>query len=82
MQYSRFFICAGWLQTHENWTGTLHGYWNYRDELVVEDGRIILEGSRIVVPKAVFPAVLEQLHYANRGIDKFKLRVKFSVFWD
>ncbi len=74
-------IMTGWPETLKDCPSSLHGYWNYRDELAVEDG-LILKGTRIVVPKAMRPAVLEQLHYAHQGIEKCKLRAKGSVFWD
>ena len=61
-------IMTGWPETHKDCPSSLHGYWNYRDELAVEDG-LILKGTRIVVPKAMHPAMLEQLHYAHYGIE-------------
>jgi len=59
----------------------LHAYWNYRDELGVEDG-IILKGSRIIIPQSLRADVLKQLHYAHQGVEKCRLRAKSSVFWD
>ena len=53
---------------------------NFRDELNVEDG-IVLKDNRIVVPKSLHAAVLEQVHYAHQGAEKCKLRAKASVFW-
>ncbi len=43
--------------------------------------RIILKGSRIVIPKHLEQDVLEQLHYAHQGMKKCKLRAKSAMFW-
>lgn len=50
------------------------------DELTVADG-LILKGTRIIIPKSLQSAVLKQLHYADQGAEKCKLRAKGSVFW-
>ena len=58
----------------------LHSYWNYRDELTVADS-LILEGTRIVIPKSLQSDVLKQLHYDHQGAEKCNLRANGSVFW-
>ena len=76
----RAVITQGWPDTRSKCPPHLHAYWNYRDELTVADG-IILKGTRILIPKSLQPAVLQQLHYAHQGAEKCKLRAKGSVFW-
>ena len=76
----RAVITQGWPDTRSECPPHLHAYWNYRDELIVADG-IILKGTRILIPKSLQPAVLQQLHYAHQGTEKCKLRAKVSVFW-
>ena len=48
-------------------------FWNFRDELSVEDG--------LILPKSLHAAAQEQIHYAHQGADKCKLRAKAAVFW-
>ncbi len=55
-------------------------YWNYRDELAVEDG-LILKGTRLIIPKILQQEVLQQLHYGHLGMEKCKLRARSAVFW-
>jgi len=74
-------IALGWPETRSDCPEILHGYWNYRGELGVEDG-IILKGSRIVILQSLRADVLAQLHYAHQGVEKCRLRAKSSVFWD
>lgn len=73
-------ISHGWPDKRAECPSHLHTYWNYRDELTVADG-LILKGTRIIIPKSLQPAVLEQLHYGHQGAEKCKLRAKGSVFW-
>jgi len=77
----RDIIAQAWPERRKDCPECLHGYWNYRDELGIEDG-IILKGSRIIIPQSLRAEVLEQLHYAHQGIEKCRLRAKSSVFWD
>ena len=57
-------------------------FWNFRDELSVEDG-LILKGQRIIIllPKSLHATALEQIHYTHQGAEKCKLRAKAAVFW-
>ena len=55
-------------------------FWNFRDELCVEDG-LVLKGQCIILPKSIHAAGLEQIHYAHQCAEKCKLRAKASVFW-
>ena len=54
-------------------------FWNFRDELSVEDG-LIMKGQRIILSKSLHAAALEQIHYAHQGAEKCKLRAKAAVF--
>ena len=71
----RAIITQGWPDTRSKCPAHLHAYWNYRDELTVADG-IILKGTRILIPKRLQSAVLQQLHYAHQGAEKCKLRAQ------
>ena len=75
----REIISHGWPESRAQCPVHLMDFWNFRDELNVEDG-IVLKGNRIVVPKSLHAAVLEQVHYVHQGAEKCKLRAKaFSV---
>ena len=61
-------------------SAVLEPYWNYRDELAVEDG-LLLKGKKLIIPKIMQQEVLNQLHYGHLGMEKCKLRAKDAVFW-
>ena len=58
----------------------LRKYWTFRDELSILDG-LVLKGIRIVVPVQCQAEVLGKLHEGHFGIDRTKLRAKYSVYW-
>ena len=55
-------------------------YWNYRDELCVED-RMVMKRTRLVIRKSLQAEALKQLHFAHQGIEKCKLSAPGYVFW-
>ena len=73
-------ISQGWPDQRKEAPTAVHGYWNYRDELAIEDG-LIVKGECIVIPRSMIPDILEQLHSAHQGGEKMKLRARSTVFW-
>ena len=51
-----------------------------RDELSIA-GDIIFKGSRIVIPKAMRPIILERIHEGHLGIDKCRKRGREATYW-
>ena len=58
----------------------LREYFHHRDHLTQVDG-VPLFKSRVVVPAALRPAVLETLHSAHQGVTGMTLRAQSSVWW-
>eukprot|EP00117_Sycon_ciliatum_P034453 scpid94981/ scgid26290/ Uncharacterized protein K02A2.6 len=56
-------------------------YWNYRDELSVEDG-IVLKSHRVVISSPMKGKVLTKLRAADQGKEKTKLRARAAVLWN
>ena len=73
-------ISLGWPENRAHCLAHLMPFWNFRDELSVED-RLILKGQRIILPKSLHVAALEHIHYAHQGAEKCKLLAKEAVFW-
>ena len=73
-------IPLGWPDNRAHCPMHLMPFWNFRDELSVEDG-LILNGQRIILPKSLHAAALEHTHYAHQVAEKCKLRAKAVVFW-
>ena len=58
----------------------LHPYWNYRDELSMED-RILLKSYRILIPCTLQMEMLDLIHEGHQGIKKCLLHSRESLFW-
>ena len=73
-------VFEGWPQKREECPQLLHGYWNFREELTIEDG-LVLKGDRIVIPPTLRPEILNIIHQGHLGQEKCLLRARTSVFW-
>ena len=73
-------VTHGWPLQRKDCPSVLSPFWNYREELGVQDG-LLLKGTRIVVPDSMKPRILSQLHAAHQGIEKTKLLARSSIFW-
>ena len=58
----------------------LHTFWNYREDLSMENG-LITKGARLIIPSTLRRKVLEQIHEGHLGIEKCMLKARDSVFW-
>lgn len=58
----------GWPSRKEEVLAKVREYWNFCDELVVQDG-IIFRRSRLVDPKTLRAEMLNKIHYSHNGID-------------
>ena len=73
-------IFEGWPDEIKSVDPRIREYWNYRDELALQDG-IIFKGQSVVIPRNVQEDILAQLHYGHQGTEKTRLLPKEHVFW-
>lgn len=73
-------IITGWPEKISQLPSDIRPYWNFRDQLSMEDG-ILLNGKRIIIPPNQQKDILTQLHTAHLGIEKTKLLASTSVYW-
>ena len=74
------YISTGWPCEHRRLPQELHLYWNFREDLSVEDG-LVMKGSRLLIPSTLKWKVMEQIHEGHQGIEKCMLKARESVFW-
>ncbi|KAJ8026203.1 hypothetical protein HOLleu_33983 [Holothuria leucospilota] len=72
-------IIKGWPEKQRSLPQPLQQYWSYRDELIVEEGDVIMKGQRIVIPKQCWKDILAKLHDTHQGIVKCQLPAKSTV---
>ena len=76
----RHYIHMGWPIDHRMLRHKLHTFWDYREDLSMENG-LITKGTRLVIPSTLRRKVLEQIHEGHLGIEKCMLKARDSVFW-
>ena len=73
-------IYRGWPDYRKQCPHELWDYWNFRCDLVLEDG-LILKGDRIIIPEALQENVLKAIHLGHQGETKCILLAREAVFW-
>ena len=76
----RHYIHMGWPNDCRMLPQELHTFWNYREDLSMED-RLITKEARLLTPSTLRKKVLEQIHEGHLGIEKCMLKARDSVFW-
>ena len=76
----RHYIHMGWPIDRRMLPHELHTFWNYREDLSMENG-LITKGTRLLIPSTLRRKVLEQIHEGHLGIEKCMLKARDSVFW-
>ena len=76
----RHYIHMGWPIDCRMFPQELHMFWNYREDLSMENG-LITKGARLLIPSTLRRKVLEQIHDGHLGIEKCMLKARDSVFW-
>ena len=72
------YVC--WPQSRSDVHRVLLPYWNFRDELTIDNG-IVTKGTRIVIPRKIRSRILAQLHLAHQSVEKTRLHARTAVYW-
>ena len=73
-------ITHGWPDKKESLPIPVQDYFNFRDELVVQNG-IVFKGERIVIPYNIRHDILKRIHSSHTGIQGCMRRARESVYW-
>ena len=76
----RHYIHMGWPVDRRMLPHEIHTFWNYREDLSMENG-LVTKGTRLIIPSTLRRKVLEQIHEGHLGIEKCMLKARDSVFW-
>ena len=76
----RSHILDGFPDAKRDLQPALQQFWEFRDALSVLNG-VITYNDRVVVPPALRPQVLSNLHCAHQGVTNMQARALQSVFW-
>lgn len=73
-------VFKGWPPLRQQCPQELWDYWNFRCDLVIDDG-LVLKGDRLIIPRTLRKEVLEAIHNGHQGESKCILLARESVFW-
>ena len=76
----RHYIFHGWPLQKQQLPEHVQHYWNYREELAIEDG-LIFKAHRLVIAMSQRLEYLKDLHVGHLGEEKTLLRARETVFW-
>ena len=55
-------------------------FWDFRDELAIEDG-ILLKGNQVCVPSTLHQPFLNDIHKGHLGITRCQQRARSTLYW-
>ena len=73
-------IMTGWPQTKEEVPVCNHEYWNYKEELTVQDG-VLFKGMKVIVPTSMRPQMIARVHSSHLGPDACVRQARDVLFW-
>ncbi|UYV75303.1 K02A2.6-like [Cordylochernes scorpioides] len=73
-------ILNGWPPNKNQTSMLTREYWNFREELTVQDG-IILKNDRIVIPNKLRKEMIIKTHQGHIGINSSMRRARDNIFW-
>ena len=80
LQSLKHYISTGWPVKISQIPVSLHPYWNFRDELMIESG-ILMKNSKVLIPETLKQKYLIQIHQGHQGIEACRSRAREFVFW-
>ena len=73
-------ITTGWPLTKEEVPVCIREYWNYKEELTVQDG-ILYKGMKVIVPAFMRPQMIARAHSSHLGPDACVRRARDVLIW-
>ena len=73
-------ILDGFPSNHNEMEASMQPYAKMKDRLCI-DGKLILCGHRLVIPRKMRKDVLKRLHSSHQGIVKTRQRARQTVYW-
>ena len=73
-------ISTGWPVKRSQIPASLHPYWNFKDELMIEGG-ILMKNSKVLIPETLKQKYLRQIYQGHQGIKTCRSRAGEFVFW-
>ena len=73
-------VTNGWPSKRKEASEELRVYWNFRDELSVDDD-VLYKSHQAIVPASLQPEMPRKIHKAHQRADSSIRRARESLFW-
>ncbi len=73
-------VLQGWPSERRECPTELAEYWNFRDEIWVNDG-VVYKGVKVIIPRSMRKEMLKKIHVGHLGETKCKGRARQVMFW-
>ena len=73
-------IMTGWPQTKDEVPVCNREYWNYKEELTVQDG-VLFKGMKVIIPTSMRSQMIARVHSNHLGPDACVHRARDMLFW-
>ena len=73
-------IMTGWPMSREDVPVSIREFWNYKEELTVQDG-VLYKGMKVIVPTSMRPQMIARVHSSHLGPDACARRARDVLFW-
>ena len=80
LQALKQLVLEGWPDSREKIPGAVIDYWNYREEITIQDG-ILYKGLRMIIPSSMRNEMLNKIHSSHLGTEACIRKAKDSLFW-
>ena len=80
LQRLRETIQRGWPQSKLDISECLHAYYDFRDELIVQD-ELVFKGDLVIIPAAMRKEMMASVHATHIGTEGCIRRARDSMFW-
>ncbi|CAH3018221.1 unnamed protein product [Porites evermanni] len=79
LQQLKHIIKIGWPETKEEVPSEIRRYFDFKEELSIQDG-ILFKGNRVIVPVALRPHMITQVHSSHLGIERCLNKARDVLF--
>ena len=80
LQLLKQVILQGWPAHKSSVPAVIAVYFDYRDELTVQDG-ILLRSQRVIIPSSMRRELVQKVHAGHMGINSCLRRARELIFW-
>lgn len=80
LQALKSIVLLGWPDLKSETPISVRDYWNYRDEIVVQNG-ILFKANKVIIPKLLRPEMLTRIHSSHLGTESCIRKARDTLYW-